>query len=110
VLNHGGAAPSEHAYSLIESLASGWPAVVVRAGVGAAPFPVVPVRPLFPSGWMPRSDRVVYQRVSRITGTRDGLVLPPLRSAQVRHILAGHVDPRWRWVKAFAPVWETAWE
>lgn len=108
VLPHGGAGHGE-LLGLVEALAPGWPAVVVRVGVDPVPFPVVPVSVLVP-GTRPVHGPAVYQALLRpVRAAVDGVVLPPLRRAQVSALLAGHLRARWRWVQSWAPVWERRW-
>lgn len=108
VLGNGGADP-EAALELVAALSDGWPAVVVRAGVDPLPIPVVPVAPVFPAQWDESPWPVVRQQLLPSRRRPDRLVLPPLRRSQVRAMLDGRVRPSWRWVAAWAPVWETTW-
>lgn len=106
-----GGAPMVAAVELVGTLAAGWPAIVVRVGSETGPFPVVPVRPLWP-GWMaPTGDRPsVWQSLS---GGADppgpGPVLPPPGRSTVAALLAGRRPVRSRWVKAWEQVWELPW-
>lgn len=103
--------PDDEVYRLVCDLAEGWPAVVLRTVATTAPFPSVVVRPLH--GIWPVSDGpAVYQRLGRLgpaTKDVDGLVLPPLRRGQVSAMLAGRIERRWRWVRAWSEVWECPW-
>jgi hypothetical protein len=98
--------------AVVERLASAWPAVVVRVGMGAVvPFPVVPVRPLWPGFLAPTIDRAsVWQLV--VGGGAPpgpGPVLPPPGRATVTALLHNRVPWRSRWVRAWRRVWELPW-
>jgi hypothetical protein len=111
VLGRGGA-DIDRAVELVDALAEGWPAVAVRVGDDPVPFPVVPVSPVFPAHWERHLEGTVAQSVIR-GRRRDGgeaVVLPPLSRSQVRAMLAGNVRPRWRWVRAWSPVWDMSWD
>lgn len=97
---------------LVGALRKGWPALVLRAGEIDPPgIPVVPVVPLLPAPLAPRFDGpCLVQRLGRAQAAlAGGIELPPLSRSQIGLLLAGRVDPRWRWVKAFRRVWELAW-
>jgi len=110
VLPNGGVGASE-ALELVDMLAQSWPAVVVRAGDEPIPFPVVPVRPLWPGFLAPDGRRAaVWQRVA---GASDppgpGPVLPPPGRSVVNALLHGRRPFRSRWVDAWKRVWELPW-
>jgi len=96
----------EEAGPLVARLAESWPAVVARVPGPLSGLPFVPVRALLPSPLLePAPGPAVYQATapgSRAPG--PGILLPPLGRARIRSLLAGTVDPRWRWVRA----WEAA--
>lgn len=110
VIRNGGADPVravEHVYLL----ADGWPTVVVRVGDEAVPFPVVPVRPVWPGFLAPAGHRAaVWQR---LPGGPDpsgpGPVLPPPGRATVSALLDGRRPSRSRWLRAWGGVWELPW-
>lgn len=110
LLSSGPIEPQE-ARSLIESLAEGWPAVVIRCPSGHWDGPTVPVRPLLP-GLLRSTEQspAVWQPMA--TGARPagpGPVLPRLRGSLVRRMLAGRSVGRARWVRAWEAVWEMPW-
>jgi hypothetical protein len=113
VLGNGDAEPGA-AVELIEVLAAGWPAIVVRAGSDPDPFSMVPVSADFPA-IRREAGRNVRPRTSGVSvgggrpGPDDDILLPPLRRSQVRAMLNGHIRPGWRWVKAWRSVWDVAW-
>jgi hypothetical protein len=101
----------EAAQTLIESLAEGWPAIVVRCHRGQWEGPTVPVMALLP-GLMRISDQqpAVWQPVgSSIRPPGPGPVLPRLRGSLVRRLLAGGAASRARWVRAWERVWTMPW-
>lgn len=109
VLGHGGASVEE-AWELVEALAGGWPAVVVRAPRRRVPAPTVEVFPTFPAAWEEhRPGPAMLQTVASLR-RRDATHLPPLRPAQVRAMLEGRIGRRWRWVAAWRRAWEMPWE
>jgi hypothetical protein len=96
---------------LIESLAQGWPAVVVRCHQGQWEGPTVPVKTLLP-GLLRVSEQgpAVWQPVvSTVRPPGPGPVLPQLRGTLVRRLLAGRTAPRARWVRAWEKVWSMPW-
>ena len=112
VIGHGGLGDDDIA-ELVPRLLASWPFAVIRVpGFGATDAaPVIPVHPLLPAPLDPPSDRpAAYQahlRWSKQPG--PGLLLPPPgRSATVR-MLGGTIEPRSRWVRAWAPAWELPW-
>lgn len=110
-LPNGGAEPLA-ALELVETLARHWPVVVVRIASGESPFPVIPVRPLWPGFLAPFGRRpAVWQRAS--TGSEPpgpGPVLPPPGRATVAALLAGKRPFRSRWIRAWSRVWELPWQ
>jgi hypothetical protein len=113
VLPNGGIDPSV-ASDVVDALIAGWPAVVLRvpqrAGPGISSLPIVAVRPVFPPGWSMDTSGCVVQSVGRFGRPAGDHVLPSLRATQVSAMLRGHVNPRWRWVRAWRPVWGDEWE
>lgn len=109
-IRNGGADPLA-AIALVETLAPGWPAIVARVGADTVPFPVIPVRPLWP-GWMtPRgSSPSVWQSTGGgVEPPGPGPVLPQPGRATVAALLAGRRPVRSRWVRAWRRVWELPW-
>lgn len=111
VVGNGGVGPEEAA-DLVEALSRGWPAVVVRAGVDPLPYPVVPVVGLLRGALAPTpKGPAAFQAVSRFDRLPGpGLLLPPVRRAQIDAMVAGRVEPRWRWVRAWGRAWGMPWE
>ena len=116
VLPNGSINPREAA-EVVEALAAGWPAVVLRLGDrhGLPPAfseaPVVPVAPLLP-GFLhpPVISPAVYQAVLPGPPPRlRGVVLPPLGRSHIQRMLSGMGFPPRRWVKAWERVWEMPW-
>lgn len=111
VLRNGGA---DHlgAVEMIGRLVHTWPAVVARVGSLEVPFPVIPVRPLWPGFLAPAGKRAaVWQMMpggSEPPG--PGPVLPPPGRATVAALLAGRRPIRSRWVGAWREVWELPWQ
>ena len=99
------------ALPLIDTLAQGWPAVVIRCASGGWSGPTVPVRPLFPGLLRSVEERpAVWQPTT--AGTRPsgpGPVLPRLSGSLVRRLLSGKSATRSRWVRAWERVWEMPW-
>ncbi|HVR32732.1 MAG TPA: hypothetical protein VMS74_08480 [Acidimicrobiia bacterium] len=105
VISNGGVAESEAA-DLIDGITAGWPAVVLRVPAGSSSIPVLPLDP--PELRPARAMRAVWQAGQH--GSRaPGVVLPPLRRSSVRALCRGVVEPRSRWVRAWAPVWGASW-
>ena len=106
VIASGGMGPGD-AEGLVESLVRGWPAVVFRVPHGSGAVPVLPLEPveLRP----PMAMRAVWQTSVR-GSLAPGVVLPPITRGRIRSISRGVLDRRWRWVRAWAPVWEDSWE
>lgn len=110
VVGHGGAGAAEGG-ALVAELAAGWPVVVVRQGRVRLDLPTVPARPLLPGPLAPRERRpTAYQAVlPGSSAPGPGLLLPPLRRSQIGRLLAGRVEPRWRWVRAWERAWRLPW-
>ncbi len=111
VLANGGI-DDDLAWDLITEFGRHWPAVVVRVTPTAvSPVPIVPVVPLLPEPVRPLvPGPAVYQSFShgeRLPG--PGLRLPRLSRSKIEALLAGRVDRRWAWVRAFARVWVAPW-
>lgn len=107
-----GGADTGAAIEVVATLAGAWPTIVARVGAEAVPFPVIPVRPLWPGFLAPRGERpAVWQTVP---GGSDppgpGPVLPPPGRATVSALLVGRRPLRSRWLRAWAKVWELPWQ
>lgn len=111
VLRNGGADPAT-AVETVGNLARSWPAVVARVGAEPVPFPVIPVRLLWPGFLAPEGERpAVWQMVpggSEPPG--PGPLLPPPGRSTVNALLAGRRPVRSRWVRAWRQVWELPWQ
>lgn len=109
-IRNGGADPVD-GVEMVRTLARTWPVVVVRVGTVPVPFPVIPVRPLWPGFLAPRGDRPsVWQAVgggSEPPG--PGPVLPPPGRGTVSALISGRRPVRSRWVRAWKQVWELGW-
>jgi len=106
-----GRLPIDEAAPVIERLATRWPAVVVRVPGAVWPGRTVPVHPLLP-GWAAPSlsAAAVWQRVAGgCAPPGPGPVLPRVRSATVRRLLAGRLPARSRWIRSWGQVWELPW-
>lgn len=100
------------AIEVVGTLAQSWPAIVVRVGSEPVPFPVIPVRPLWP-GFLAYTGQSpsVWQAVPGGTeAPGPGPVLPPPGRATVTALLNGRRPPRSRWVRAWTRVWELPWQ
>ena len=101
----------EDASPLIDHLAQGWPAVVIRCPRGLWPGPTVPVRPLLPGLLRSIDDGPsVWQPMA--AGSRPpgpGPVLPRLSGTLARRLLSGRSAGGARWVRAWERVWEMPW-
>lgn len=99
------------ALAAVSRLGERWPAVVARVAGPVPGLPHVPVRLVLPSPlFLPVAGPAVYQATA--PGTRPpaaGVLLPPLGRARIRALLAGTVDPRWRWVRAWGPAGRVRW-
>ncbi|MFZ0013233.1 MAG: hypothetical protein WAL25_03865 [Acidimicrobiia bacterium] len=108
----GGGISAVDAAEIIERLAGRWPVVSVRVVDSSDwPFPVVPVVPLYPGRLLASHEpRGVWQPVGNgATPPGPGPVLPRLRPAITRRLLAGQLPRRSRWVGAWRQVWEMPW-
>lgn len=97
--------------SLADSLATGWPSVIVRLGAPRWEGALIPVRPLYP-GWMAPTtgSASVWQPLGGAgTAPGPGPVLPRLGHRVASSLLGGRIPVRSRWVRALAPVWELPW-
>lgn len=110
VLPNGGA-DLEAALEMVVRMAGSWPAVVARVGADPVPFPVVPVRPLWPGFLAPGGERAsVWQEVpGGGEPPGPGPVLPVPGRSTVTAFLAGRYPLRSRWVRAWRTVWELPW-
>jgi hypothetical protein len=102
---------AEESRPLIESLAEGWPGVVVRCHPDQWDGAIVPVRALLP-GLLRSTEQgpAVWQPAgSAIKPPGPGPVLPRLRGSLVRRLLAGRAASRARWVRAWERVWSMPW-
>ena len=104
----------ESALSMIEALSKQWPAVVLRlpGSGGPWPWPVVPVVPIFPGILRPgRGRAAVWQStISRQdVAPGPGPVLPALDRSAVSRMLTMRAEPKGKWVRAWAQVWELPW-
>lgn len=110
VIGSGGIGYREAA-PILDELIDRWPAVVIRSGAEDVPAPLVPILPLLPVPFRPSPQRCAIQLTAR--GQRaptSAIPLPPLRRPQIHAMLAGRIEPRWRWVRAFRDVWGASWE
>ena len=98
-----GAAPT------IDRLLEVWGRVVLRDGPEPHPFRVLRIEPLLPEPFSPDQADVV-QATSFGQDAAGREKLPPLRRHQIRSMLDGTIEPRWRWIRAWEPVWSTPWE
>lgn len=113
VIGHGGVDEDEAA-ELVPRLLASWPFAVLRLPPEAVPAdgtPVIPAHPMLPSPLDPPSDRpAAYQAHLRwSTAPGPGLLLPPPGRAATVRMLRGTIEPRSRWVKAWAPAWRLPW-
>jgi hypothetical protein len=93
----------------IDRLLEKWGRIVLRDGGTAHPFRVLDVEPLLPDPF--DSDRAdILQATERGQGSSHRPMLPPLRRHQIRAILGGTIEPRWRWTRAWTTVWSRTWE
>jgi len=110
LLSSGPIEPIE-ASPLIDALAQGWPALVIRCPAGVWSGAKIPVRPLLPGLLRPVEDSpAVWQPMA--AGGRPsgpGPVLPRLSGSLVRRLLSGRSAVRARWVRAWERVWEMPW-
>lgn len=110
ILRNGGADPVA-GVEMVVRLAQSWPAVVARVGSDPVPFPVIPVRPLWPGFLAPAGERASVWQMVRGGGDPPGPgpVLPPPGGATVVALLSGRQPVRSRWVRAWRRVWELPW-
>lgn len=116
VLPNGSIGPRE-AFEVVEALAAGWPAVVLRLGSSLdlpSPFeetPVVPVAPLLPGFLYPAvTTPAAYQAFSHGPPPRvPGILLPPLSRSGIYRMLGGMGFPPRRWVQAWEKAWNLSW-
>lgn len=110
-LRNGGADPLA-ALDLVGTLSITWPVIVARVAGTPVPFPVIPVRPLWPGFLAPDGTRPAVWQMVPGGGDRPGPgpVLPPPGRATVTALLAGRRPLRSRWVRAWAQVWELPWQ
>lgn len=101
----------DDALEAVNTLASSWPGVVVRAAEDVWPGPTVPVIPLYPGLLASRSENAaVWQPTGFAYGPPGpGPVLPGLGSRLARQLLGGQLPRRSRWIRAWARVWELPW-
>jgi hypothetical protein len=108
VLGNGGISFDEAA-SVIDRLVAAWGRVVIRDGGNTHPFPVLSVEPMLPAPFTPR-DADIVQAVAFGQTSDAPATLPPLRRQQVRSLLSGTIEPRWRWTRAWQSAWGLPWE
>jgi hypothetical protein len=107
VLANGGISFADAA-PIIDRLLEAWGRVVLRDGGEPHPFRVIGVEPLLPDPFSPgRADVVQATTFGQDPAGRE--MLPPLRRHQIRSMLEGTIEPRWRWVRAWRPVWSIPW-
>ena len=96
---------------LIDQLADRWPHTVFRAGSQTPPVPLVDIEPAYPAPLdADTNDNLVIQRLFTGQSGNGGVVsLPRLRRGQIHAMLRGEMEPRWRWVRAWRPVWSLPW-
>jgi len=106
-----GGAETLAAIEVVGTLAESWPAIVVRVGSEPVPFPVIPVRPLWPGflAYAGQSPSVWQAVPGGAEAPGPGPVLPPPGRATVTALLSGRRPPRSRWVRAWTEVWELPW-
>ena len=108
----GGGVTAEAAVGMVERLAHGWPAIVVRVSAPGWGFPVVPAMPVFPGHLLPSPEPAicVWQPVGGgSTPPGPGPVLPRLRPGTLRLLLAGRLPRSSGWIAAWRPIWEMPW-
>lgn len=111
VLGNGGITLEESS-ELISALCAGWPAVVLRVGPTSTEFPTVQVCPLLPAPFAPgvaAFPRVFQQVFPPRTPPGPGIVVPALGRGKLDAMFRGQISTRWRWVQAWARVWEVPW-
>ena len=97
------------AADLIDHLISIWGRIVLRSGNTSHPYRTLRAEPLLPRPLAPLAVDVVQAMQS---GQRDdaAVMLPPIRRQQIRSILDGQLEPRWRWTRAWRTAWSRSWE
>lgn len=108
VVGNGGISFSDAA-STIDRLLEVWGRIVLRDGSAPHPFRVLRVEPLLPAPFVPESADIV-QTTGWGQSPAGRAVLPPLRRQQIRSVLDGTIEPRWRWVRAWRQAWSRPWE
>lgn len=100
------------ALGVVGKLSEAWPAVVIRVGAEPVPFPVIPVRPLWPGFLAPTGERAaVWQKVmTESDPPGPGPVLPPPGRATVSALMAGRRPLHSRWIRAWSEVWGLPWQ
>lgn len=97
--------------SIIDRVASRWPAMVIRDPDSHWPGPTVPVHVLYPHAvrtW--EEGAAVWQSLGAgQTPPGPGPLLPPISSRTMRHLLRGWVPRPNRWLRAWRQVWEMPW-
>lgn len=106
-----GGAETSAALDAVRILSAGWPLVVVRLGDEAVPFPVIPVRPLWPGFLSPTGQRAaVWQSMgTAVEPPGPGPILPPPGRSTVMALLGGRRPLHSRWVGSWRRVWGLPW-
>lgn len=113
VLRNGGIDPGR-AGEVVDALASGWPAVVLRLSPASLPPPpAVAVASLVPGSLLPLPDdrpRLAVQFCGwRLPAPDGALVLPRISRLTLRRLCEGVMPDRFdRWVRSWRPVWQWA--
>lgn len=107
VLGNGGVDYDEAA-DLIEHLTAVWGRIVLRSCRGSHPYPTLRVEPLLPRPLTPESADVV-QAMQRGQRAEDAILLPRIRRHQIRLMLDGRLEPRWRWTRTWRDAWGRSW-
>jgi len=117
VLGNGGISYAD-SREMVDLLARGWPAVVLRLPPRApddVPAPLVPVRLLVPGRLFPTQGRGVYQPMGlplksrrRPRGT-GSVILPPAPRRAIAALLEGGRPARSRWLAAWRGIWTMQW-
>lgn len=108
VLGNGGIS-FEEAAPVVDRLVAAWGRVVIRDGGDPHPFRVLSVEPMLPTPFTPRQVDIA-QAVAYGQSSAGRATLPPLRRHQIRSLLAGEIEPRWRWTRAWGAAWSLPWE
>lgn len=106
-----GGADTAAAVELIHTLSQSWPVIVVRVGTEPIPFPIIPVRPVWPGFLAPVGERAAVWQMLPGSGEPPGPgpVLPAPGRATVMALLAGRRPIRSRWIRAWTGVWGLPW-